>query len=310
MILLFLLFILIWPFMAKKEMKESEGNFSVVVSNFALYDIVKALSSDIKVENILPFGSDIHTFEPTPKDIVKIKKADLFIYSGEELEPWISKFKFSTNTLTMQHSLKLKEAHEHDKSKKHLQEHAHEAEDHGAYDPHYWLDIDNMVKMVEVVAKELEERVPLQKEHIEFQKKAYIKQLEQLDKFYKLELTNCRHDTIVTNHNAFEYLADKYGFKIKAISGLSPEAQSSAHVMRELIEFVKMSQIKVLFFESFVSDTLMQTIAKESGVQRVEVLLPLANVTEAESQEGYITLMKQNAEKISYALECHNSMVK
>lgn len=301
-ILFVLLFILIWPFMAKDDSPKSGDNFSVVVSNFALYDIAKALSSDIKVENILPFGSDIHTFEPTPRDIVKIQKADLFIYSGQELEPWINKFQFNANTLKMQNSLKLKEAHKH--------EHSHELEDHGAYDPHYWLDIDNMLIMVKLIAKELQKRVPLQKEQIELHKNAYIKKLEQLDKFYRLELTNCRNDTIVTNHNAFEYLADRYGFKVKAISGLSPEAQSSAHVMRELIEFVKMNQIKVLFFESFVSDTLMQTIAKESGVQRVEVLLPLANVTQNESQEGYITLMKQNAEKISYALECHNSMVK
>ena len=140
--------------------------------------------------------------------------------------------------------------------------------------------------------------------------KTYEVQLKQLNQFYKQELQNCRLNTIVTNHDAFDYLADAYSFKVEAVSGLSPEAQSSAHVMKKLIKIVKEKNIKVIFFESFVSDKLIRTIAGETDVQRVEVLFPLANVTQKQSHEGYIELMKQNAQKISYALECHNSMVK
>ena len=297
-IVLLMLLALLWPFMretSRADLQNEQKKYSVVVSNFAIYDIVKHLSSDVKVQSILPFGSDIHTFEPTPKDIVKVQKADLFICGGEDVEPWLGKFHFD-NSLRLQELLTLESPHHH------------EGERHKElYDPHYWLDIENMIKMTEAVASALKR---LGVEHIAENRDRYIASLEQLDRFYKEELQNCRHDTIVTNHNAFEYLADRYNFKVKAISGLSPEAQSSAHVMRELIEFVKKSGVKVLFFESFVSDKLIKTIAQESGVKRVEVLFPLANVTEKQSYEGYVALMKQNAQKISYALECHNSMVK
>ena len=300
-IILLMLLMLIWPFMSDdKASQNSEKSYNVVVSNFALYDIVKHLSSEVSVENVMPFGSDIHTFEPTPKDIIKIKKADLFIYSGEDLEPWIKKFHFTQNSLQMEPFLTLEKAHHH---------HSKNSEAH-EFDPHYWLDISNMIKMTEVIADTLQKQQQLKKEEILFKKAHYIKSLEQLDTFYKEELQNCKYNTIVTNHNAFEYLADRYAFKVKAISGLSPDAQSSARVMQELIEFVKKSGIKVLFFESFVSDKLIRTIAKESGVKRVETLFPLANVTQMQSYEGYVTLMKQNAQKISYALECKNSMVK
>lgn len=306
-ILMTLIFILVWPFMGNKESNKTDAHFNVVVSNFAIFDIVEHLSSDVKVKNILPFGSDIHTYEPTPKDIVEIKKSDLFVFSGEDLEPWMRKFHFEKNSLKLEPFVTLKTAHHHHEAKANdVLHHKHQA----GFDPHYWLDIQNMIKMTEAISSKLEEKLPLQKEQIEKNKKEYIKQLKHLDAFFKLELQNCKQDTIVTNHNAFEYLADRYGFKVKAISGLSPEAQSSARVMKELITFVKEKNVKVLFFESFVSDKLMQTIAKESGVQRVEVLLPLANVNQKESKEGFISLMQHNAEEISYALECHNSMVK
>jgi len=302
-----LLLLFVWPFMGSTQSKSGRNSsqnitkkINIVVSNFALYDIATHLLPDERVDNILPFGSDIHTFEPTPKDIVKIQNADLFFYSGDALEPWVAKFHFQKHAIAMQKYVSLLRHKHHTDDEDHEEEHHH----HLQYDPHYWLDIDNMITMTKIVADALIKRLPSKSASIVENSENYIEALQEADTFFRMNMQNCALDTIVTNHDAFEYLAKRYGFKVAAISGLSPDAQASAHVMSELVHLVEQKKIKTLFFESFVSDKLINTIAKESGVKDVEVLFPLANVTHSQAKEGFITLFKEDAQKISHALEC------
>lgn len=105
------------------------------------------------------------------------------------------------------------------------------------------------------------------------------------------------------NHNAFSYLAQSYGFTSHSVTGLSPDEQASAKQMKEIIDLVKNEGIEIIFFESFVSPKVSETIAKETGA-RVDSLQPLANVTEEEAGRGYIGLMRENLDKLSVAMEC------
>ena len=129
--------------------------------------------------------------------------------------------------------------------------------------------------------------------------------LHSLDSKYKNKISECKKDTIIVNHNAFSYMSDNYGFHVEALSGLSPEAQPSAKKMIELIEHINEHNISTVFFESFVSDKAMKSIASEAKV-RVDVLQPLGNITadEAKKNLSYEDIMKINLEKISKALEC------
>jgi len=282
-------------------MIEKNQKPTIALSTFSLYDISKNIVGDTAQSfMILPFGVDAHSYEPTPKQVVKIYKSDLVVYSGAGLEPWIDGFDFKNTAIDMSLHVELrklsKDGHNH---------HKHEAHQARTIDPHYWLDLDNMIKATEFMTQELIKIFPQNKELYVKNKDIYIKMLKKLDKNYANQLSTCRLNTIVVNHNAFSYISSKYGFEVEALSGLSPEAEPSAKNMLSLIEHVKEHKLKTIFFESFVSDRAIKSIAKEANVS-VDVLQPLGNITadEAEKKVTYEEIMLSNLSKISKALEC------
>ncbi|MEA2099563.1 MAG: metal ABC transporter substrate-binding protein [Campylobacterota bacterium] len=302
-ILLFALQMLVTKQDAPKASTASEIKPIISLSTFSLYDIAKHLVGDsVELVMILPFGVDAHSFEPTPKLMAKIQKSALVVYSGAGLEPWIDGFDFKSDVINMSKHVKLKELES--KGHKHHEHHG-ESCSHSGVDPHYWLDIQNMVKSTNIIKDALIKISPNLKELYENNAQKYITMLKLLDSEYKNELDECKLDTIIVNHNAFSYLSHNYGFHVEALSGLSPEAQPSAKQMIKLTQHVKEHNIKTIFFESFVSDKAIKSIASEAKVN-VDVLQPLGNITadEAKKKLTYEDIMRKNLEKISKALEC------
>lgn len=283
---------------------DTENNKALIsVSTFSLYDVTKHIAGEtVDISMILPFGIDTHSYEPVPKEVVRLYESDLVIYSGAGLEPWISGYEFKKNAVDMSLHVDLKELNEHEHVNHH-EEHNHEAT---TFDPHYWLDIQNMIKVASYITKELVELFPQNKELYTQNRDDYITMLNRLDEDYKARLSSCKGNTIVVNHNAFSYLSSRYGFEVEALSGLSPEAEPSAKNMANLIEHVKEYKLKTIFFESFVSDKAIKSIANEAKVG-VDVLQPLGNITadEAKKKLSYEDIMRSNLEKIQKALECH-----
>lgn len=282
-----------------QEQKDAEKPV-VALSTFSLYDIAKNISQDtIELVMILPFGVDAHSFEPTPLLMTKIMQSDVVIYNGAGLEPWTSSFKFKGKVIDMsKHVDLLSLEHDHDSEHHH---HHHDEE----IDPHYWLDIKNMITATNIITKEFSKLSNVNEELYKNNAKKYISELNMIDAKYKERLKSCKKDTIIVNHNAFSYLSENYGFEVEALSGLSPDAQPNAKNMLKLISHVKEHGLKVIFFESFVSDKAMKSIASEAKVE-VDVLQPLGNITadEAKKNSNYKDIMLENLEKIHRALEC------
>ncbi|MEA3373981.1 MAG: metal ABC transporter substrate-binding protein [Campylobacterota bacterium] len=288
----------------------------IAVSTFAMYDIVKHIVDErVELFMVVPFGTDLHSFEPTPKDLVRLSKSKLFIYSGAGLEPWSDAFAESTETLNISKFVKLRHLEDEDEMA-HPEEEAQHADDtehdeheeehhHEGVDPHYWLDSANMIRATEVIKERLSQLIPEGAEEFQRNSEKYIAQLHKLDNRYKRELSSCKQSMIVVNHNAFGYLAERYGFKVTALTGLSPESMPSAKRMAQLSDLVKSHHLKTVFFESFVSDRLIKEIANETGA-KVQTLQPLGNITadEAEQNMNYIELMERNLDKLKAAMEC------
>jgi zinc transport system substrate-binding protein len=270
------------------------------VTNFALYDIAKQITQEkVEVKKLIPFGVEMHTYMPSVKTMTELSKAEIFIFNGLGVEPWIKKE--YPNQLDMSKFVTLREADGEACEGHGEQTHEHHHEDE--LDPHYWLDIDNMITMTETIAQKLSKHFPAFKSLFETNAKAYIQELKKLDQEYIIALKNCRHKEIVVNHNAFGYLGAKYGFSSHSITGLSPDEQASAKKMREITDLVKEEDIKVVFFESFVSPEVAKTISHETGAQ-AQSLQPLANVNRDEEAQGYIGLMRENLQKLKIAMEC------
>lgn len=285
------------------EAKELSKKATVAVSTFSLYDISKNIAADTaEIFMILPFGVDAHSYEPTPKEVIKISKSDLVVYNGASLEPWIDGFEFKNKTINMSLHVKLRELGE---DENHHNHHHHHGHNDSSADPHYWLNPENMIIATQIIAKELINLLPQNKDIYVKNRDNYIDMLKSLDEKYKKSLSTCKLDTIIVNHNAFSYLAERYGFHVEALSGVSPEAEPSAKNMMRLIQHVKEHKVSTLFFESFVSDKAIKSIASEAKVA-CDVLQPLGNITadEAKQKLSYEDIMKINLEKISKALEC------
>ncbi len=297
-IVVFLLQMIVLKQDAKLDEKISRDDSSkpiIALSSFPLYDIAKNIAQDKLITYmILPVGVDIHSFEPNPKDMVKLHRSSLVIYSGASLEPWIANWHFKNKSIDMSKYVDLMRLDKH--------EHEH---NHGAYDPHYWLSIANMKKATLEITKQI---IALDIENEAFyltNQKRYIEKLDALDRLYKKSLLTCRKKEILTNHDAFSYLARSYDFKIVSLSSISPDSEADAKHIIKLINHIKEHNVSTIFYESFASSQAIKTIAKESSV-KVEQLQPLANITadEAKQNLSYEDIMKANLVKLIDAMEC------
>lgn len=271
----------------------------IVTSNYALYDITSHLTGDkIKVVNLLPQGVDPHSFEPTPQTMAQLEKSALFIYSSKELEPWSEHLSQNIQRFAVAPLLQLREL----KQEKHHEAHQHHDSIH---DPHYWLDPNNMIILTHAIAKELQQRYPQQKEQIKTNAKHYISQLQQLDSLYKKQLKTCKKHTIVVTHNAFGYMAQRYHFNVESLTGLSSEAQPSPKAVTHILQTVQNKGLGVVFGESFANQKTIQSIANDLHIS-LQTLQPLGNITAKEQKNNadYVSLMKQNLQKISKVMEC------
>lgn len=115
--------------------------------------------------------------------------------------------------------------------------------------------------------------------------------------------SSCQKDTIVVNHNAFSYLGERYGFHIESVNGLSNDSMPSPEDIKHILQLIKEKDISVIFFESFASDKIIKSIAKDTGV-KIDTLQPLGNITKDEKGMTYAEIMDENIKKIKYALEC------
>jgi len=167
----------------------------VSVSTFSIYDITKHVAGDsVELVNILPFGVSAHSFEPTPKLMGKIERSALVIFSGGGLEPWTDGFNFKNSALNISKYVKLREMV---KKSSHKMEHHEDDGHHHNFktDPHYWLDIVNMITTTNVITEKLIEISPQNKSLYTKNQQDYIEMLEKLKEDFDKNLKECRHDT-------------------------------------------------------------------------------------------------------------------
>ncbi|MBI3980784.1 zinc ABC transporter substrate-binding protein [Candidatus Microgenomates bacterium] len=267
-----------------------------IVTFYPLEEFTKSIArGETEVINLTPPGSEPHEYEPTPKDIVKIKSADLLILNGAGFENWTQKIipdLESQKTLVVDSSKNLPLIENIAASKR---------------DPHFWLD-PNLAKIqVENIKNALIQKRPGQKVFFENSALDYQKKLSLLDQEISQGLTNCRTRKVIASHNAFSYFAKRYNLTVLPIAGISPEEEPTTRRLAELTEMLKKENIKYVFFETLATPKLAQTLADEVGAE-ILVFNPLEGLTTEEVAAGknYFTLQRENLKNLQKALECNN----
>ena len=281
-------------FFTSKQTSSSDRPI-VYVSNFALYDIISHIVKDhMDVRMIVPIGSDPHTFSPNPQQIEQLNKSALFFYNGAGFDSWAKPLVPALGNKAIDMSRFVTLIHESDN-----------VLDPGPIDPHYWLDIANMLIMTQVITKTLESIDPQMTPTYDANAALYVAQLAKLKDDYDLALGTCAKAVLVSNHDAFGYIAKAYHLKKVTIIGLSSDEQPSAKVISETIDTVKTHKVKTIFFEELIDDRVAQTIAQEAKVE-AKALHPLENLTPQEwrEHETYETLMRRNLSLLQEGLGC------
>ncbi|WZL73512.1 metal ABC transporter substrate-binding protein [Clostridiaceae bacterium 35-E11] len=276
----------------------------VYTTIYPMYDFTYQIGKDkIDLRKMIPPGAEPHDWEPTAKLMAELEKADVFIYNGVNMEPWVDKLlgaiqneKLIVVEASQGIDLLTLQEHTHEES--------HDKEDHyGAYDPHVWLDPLNAIKQAETIKNALIKADESNQKFYETNFEVFADELKKLDKNFQERLRNIKRREVVVAHAAFGYMAKRYDLEQIAITGLSPQQEPSAVKMAEISDFVKNHQLKYIFFETLTSPRLAQVLAKETGA-RTEVLNPIGGLTEEEIKAGknYISVMEENLSTLIKAL--------
>lgn len=286
------------------------ADIKVTTTIYPLYSIAKEIGGDkIKLDNFIPFGVEAHGFDPSPADMAKLSKSDLFITSSDGMEPWkdkiIKSLHIENKVFDMSEHVKLREIsedaqHEEDKQDYHGDEH-----NHSNIDPHYWVSLNNYILMTQAITNLFIEKDSANKDFYTQNANNYLEKINTLKAKYDLSMATCTNKKILVNHDAFGYFADDYGVKQYSVSGMSPEDKPSAKQISELINLVKNEKINTVFFEEFASPKVAKTIAKEANV-KTDALRPAENITKDENKKGYgyLQIMEDNLEKLKSAMDC------
>lgn len=279
----------------------TSGKMSVVTTLFPQYDFAKAIGGDkVDVTLLLPPGVEAHAYEPKPSDITKINNANIFVYTGESMEPWAHDIIESADK-----KVKVVDASVGIEMMKEEGD-EHEDEDEHGVDPHIWLDFDNAKTMAENIAKALIEVDPQNADYYQNNLQAYQKKLSELDSAYKNTLSACKTKSIVYGgHYAFGYMAKRYGLEYVSAQGFSPDAEPSAKDMIALTEQLKKDNISYVFYEELTSPKIAETLARETNAKLL-LLNGAHNLTKEDYDSGatFISLMENNLENLSLGLGC------
>lgn len=257
----------------------SAGNETTVVASFyPLAFAAQEIGGDkVDVANLTPAGAEPHDLEVSPRDVAELRAADLVLLLGHGFQPELEEAADGGTEV-----LKLLDSPGLDRFPN--------------GDSHVWLDPQRYELIVRQIGNALHESGSAQR---------LIARLRALDREFRLGLANCARQEIVTSHEAFAYLAQRYSLRQVAITGLSPEAEPSPRGLVRVIELVRKTHATTIFFETLVSPRIAETVARETGA-KTAVLNPIEGLTPAEQHRGedYFSLMRTNLAHLRTALGC------
>ena len=304
----------------------------IVTTLFLEYDMVKQIIGPeahieglYEVEMIIPAGQDSHTYDPSLKDLIKIKSADLFIYTSDEMESWVSDLEFSDSTTVVDLSdddrielEKVEEeghSHLHEEDEKdhkepttdpsHEHSHAHE------YDPHYWVYPVYASYMVENIKDAIvsitEDPYGTIEKTLNKNADLYIEELLAIDAQIIDIVARAKNKVMYFGCPfSFYYWSSKYDLEyVLTYATCSTETEPSINVLAEIINDMKKHDIDVIFSKELINTEACDMIAYHTGATVLE-LHSGHNISVQDLKKGdvtYISILKQNVENLAKMLK-------
>ncbi len=255
-------------------------------------------------------GAEPHDLELAPQDIGGMTKARLVIYA-DGFQPAVDEaveLVDPTKVLDVADAANLtltspeegddagEPAPEHDGGDvpdEHDEAAAHDGHDHGADDPHFWLDPSRYGAVAEAISARLSRDDPENASTYARNTARFVEKLSELDDEMRVGLERCRNRQLVTSHAAFGYLAARYGFEQRGITGVSPESEPSAAALKAVGDLVTSAGVTTIYQEALVEPHFAKTVAGSSGA-RVATLDPIEGITSSSLGADYFEVMRSN----------------
>jgi len=273
----------------------------VVTTTSVFADLIANVGGQrVEVTSLVPMGSDPHAWDPTPREIRAVRAADLFVYNGLGLELWAPRLIETAGrpglvTLELSEGLTPLEAAEGDWHPDEADNglHAHEGEEGN---PHFWLDVTYAIHYVRRIAEALAAVDPQGAQYYYARADAYVSELHELDRwiFAQVERIPPERRILVTYHNAYAYLARRYGLEVAGFLVTNPDREPPAQVMAQLARILRERQVPAVFVEPQIDPRLAETLAREVGA-RLGTLYTDSLTADVPS---YIAMMRANVETL------------
>ncbi|MCI8495093.1 MAG: zinc ABC transporter substrate-binding protein [Lachnospiraceae bacterium] len=301
---------------------KDDDRIKIVTTVFPEYDWVRAilgeLAENTELTLLLDNKVDLHSFQPTADDIVKISTCDLFVYVGGESDEWVeAALKEASNPDMVVVNLldilgdmvKEEEIAEGMQTEEH--EHEHEEGEEEAYDEHVWLSLKNAKHICQTLAEQLEKIDPENAESYQSNASAYIDQLNSLDAKYQDAVQQSDKKVVLFGDRfPFRYLTDDYDLDYyAAFSGCSAETEASFETIVFLankMDELSLNNILVIDgSDQKIADTILSNTQSGKKDQKILSMDSMQSTTLGDVEHGvtYLSVMEKNLEALKQALE-------
>ncbi|MBE7049120.1 MAG: zinc ABC transporter substrate-binding protein [Ruminococcaceae bacterium] len=277
----------------------------IVATLFPQYDIARTIAGDLAdVVLLLPPGAESHSYEPTPADIITINQADLFIYTGDAMEGWVTSILDSLESnlaiLNISEGIPLH-------GTEHEMAHDEANHTHTDVDPHVFTN-PRFVQQMAITLRERLKEIDTNQEHhtiYDTNAKKLQQELVNLDqRFRNITENSKRKKLIFGGRFPFLYFIEEYNLTYDAAyNSCSSESEPSAADIARLIDTVHKEQIPVVYYEELSDPKIARLICEETGTEPL-ILHSCHNISKEELANGatYISLMNTNADHLEKGL--------
>lgn len=279
-----------------------DGDDVVVLASFyPLQYVAEQVGGDrVDVRSLTPPGAEPHDLELSPAQVDQVGRADLVVFLSD-FQPAVDEAVAANPPDHVVDAAEHADLHEADGDDEHGDDDHDDDHDHGALDPHFWLDPTRLPAVADEVAAQLSEIDPEHADEYADGAEAFGQQMTELDARFTAGLATCESRTIVTTHEAFGYLADRYDLEQIGIAGVDPEAEPSPARLAEVGRIVRDEGVSTIFFETLTSPQVAETLAGELGVDTA-VLDPLESL--ADDTQDFVSVADANLAALRTALAC------
>lgn len=295
--------------------KTDNNQINIVTTIFPGYDIAKVVGEkNVNVKMLLKPGSESHSYDPTPKDIIDIRNSDIFIYNGGESEEWVEDVLIdispNTKVIKLMDLVVLKEE-EIIEGMQHVEsDHDHEDSNHEhhdeEYDEHVWTSPINYIKFINEFNNQIQIVDKKNSEIYEKNANEYIVKLTKLDALIRSIVSESKNKELIFGDRfPFRYFVDEYNLTYRAaFPGCSEDTEASAKTIAYLIDYVQTNQIPVVFHLELSNQKITNTIIETTSAKKLE-FHSAHNVSKNEFESGvtYYDIMKKNVENLKEALK-------